>query len=180
MKKNKMNETKNRKIKLAISEVVSENDEVKKLIQIVVLLLIIFFVFYGITVLLTKKGDNNLKLEENETEIQFKEILVSKILEQKEVEYYVLIGFEKDLYNQLYENYFNYYQSKGNVITYYTININNGFNEKYIGDNSNLNVTNVNELRFKEATLLKIKNKKIVSSFEGREEIINHLDKLVK
>lgn len=160
------------------SQAFGGSEEVKRLMQIIAVLVVIFVIFYGITLLVTKK-DENYTPEKEEVEIQYQEILASQILNQSSDSYYVMITFEEDAYLPLYDNYFDIYAQKESTIKKYNVNINNGFNINYISDVSNLETNIVHELKFKHSTLLKIKNQAIVSYFEGKEEIINYLNSVI-
>lgn len=157
---------------------VNGNDEVSKLIKIIISVVVIYLGFFILTkVSIDKKiKDNKEKEDLIEAEIQFEEIILGNLLEQKESEYYVLVTFEDDVYNPLYNNYFISYLGKENALQKYNVNINNAFNKKHITDKTDSDIEN---LMFKETTLLKIKYKKIHKIYEGREKIIEHLKKLI-
>ena len=157
---------------------VNGDDEVSKLIKIIISVVVIYLGFFILTkVSIDKKiKDNKEKEDMIEAEIQFEEIILGNLLEQKESEYYVLVTFEDDVYNPLYNNYFISYSSKENALQKYNVNINNAFNKKHITDKTDSDIEN---LMFKETTLLKIKYKKIYKIYEGREKIIEHLKKLI-
>ncbi|MDD2181408.1 MAG: hypothetical protein PHW32_03455 [Bacilli bacterium] len=170
MKKEKNN------IKTRVNNKIVMDDEVSKLIKITIIIIIVFSIFYLITKLVTednKIDDNN----EIEVEIQYKEIILGNLLKQKESEYYVLVMFEDDIYNPLYNSYFEEYENNNSALSKYDVNINNIFNKKYIADESNFDLLN---LKFKESTLLKIKNNKIDETHEGREKIIEKLKKITE
>lgn len=166
----------NKNIKTKINNKIVMDDEVSKLIKITVIIVIVFAVFYVITKLVTE--DNKIDdSKEEKAEIQYQEIMLGNLLKQPESEYYVLVMFEDDIYNSLYNNYFVQYDKKDNSLSKYEVNINNIFNKHYIADESNFDV---NGLKFKESTLLKIKNDKISETYEGRENIINELKEITK
>ncbi|MFA5604230.1 MAG: hypothetical protein WDA12_05235 [Bacilli bacterium] len=170
MKSIKKKNKKNNKI------VVNSNDEVTKLVQITMIIIVIFVAFYAITSLLTTKNEDDLK-EPTKATIQYVEILASNMLMQKENEYYVLVMFEKDLYKELYESYFEQYRAIPGSLSKYDVNIANVFNKGYIGEISNFKGS---ELKFKDTTLVKIKDQKIVDTHEGREEIIKQLKVMIQ
>ncbi len=164
--------------KFSFINLTNVDDEVKKLIKIFAFILILFGVFYSLTLFLTKPKE--LPKEEQEIEILYDEILLSQIFNQKKDVYYVLVLFDGDYYGNVYKQYFEKFRGRDDYIDYYKVNINDGFNYKFISEESKLDSKNVSSLKFKESTLLKIENKRIVSSFEGFEKIINHLEQLVK
>lgn len=143
-------------------------------IKILIVLAIIFLIFYLITYFVTKK-----KTESNvETTIQYKEIIVGNILNINQDEYYVLVEFENDKYNSLYETYLTNYSQKENSKAYYIVDMSKGFNKNYVSEENNLNTNNVSEIKFSQTTLLKIKSGSIIEKFTSKEEIIAALEKL--
>ncbi len=155
---------------------IKTNDEVAKLIKIVGVVIVIYIAFFILTkIAIDKKIDDaNNQDELVETTIQFEEIILGNLFDQKESEYYVLVTFENDVYNPLYYNYFMEYSQKEEALPKYNVNINNLFNKKHVAKEANFE----KELKFKETTLLKIKYKKVTKVYEGREEIIEHLKKI--
>ena len=143
-------------------------------IKIVVILFLILVVFYFITYLITKKP----KAEESEPTIQYQEVIAGNILNIKEDEYYVLLEFEGDKYNDLYETYLSIYSSKEDAKSYYLVDMSKGFNQSYISSETNLDSQKVSELKFASTTLLKIKSGKIVEKYYTNETITSALEKI--
>ena len=154
------------------------NNEMAKLVKIVLLITAIFLVFYGITLLVTENKTEETPV--TEATIQYDEILLSSLFEQPNNEYYVLVTKEDDDYLGVYSVYTSKYQSKENKLRLYSANLSSGFNSSYEAEESNLNTTKIEELKLKESTLLKISNKKIVASYEGSTKIIEHLKNISK
>lgn len=146
----------------------SSDNEGVKLAKITIILLVLFIFFFWLTnTIINKEKDKEIVVDEEEVVIQYKEILVGNVLKQKEDEYYVLVMFVDDAYNSLYVNYLD-----NNLLPKYLININNSFNKKYINEEEDFNKE---KMSFKTVTLLKIKNKQIIESYEGREDVIKYL-----
>ena len=76
--------------------------------------------------------------------IQFEEILLGKLLEQSESEYYVLITFKDDIYSPLYNSYFVEYHKKDDALPKHSANINNIFNQNIFLMNLILMLKNLN------------------------------------
>ena len=170
-KENKKNESK--KIK---NVTIDEGNEVTRLFKIILILILIFAVFVGITYFVTRPKDSDT---EQETEIQYQEILVGEIW-NKGGEYYVLLGHEDDQYLSLYTTYLDLYGQENEDSIYYVTNLDSVFNKKYVAEESNLYTENPSEIRFKGATLLKIKDGKVVEGYEGYDDIMTYLKELVK
>ena len=84
-----------------------------------------------------------------------------------------------DSNTSLYKTYINLYMQKDEAIRVYTSQLNNVFNQKFKSEKSNLKVDDILDLKIKSSTLLKIKNKKIISSYEG-DKLVNFLEKISK
>lgn len=166
----------NDKVKTKINGNVNSNDEVTKLVKITAIIVFVYAAFFVITKIGIEKNKNDQNNEKEEVAIQFEEILLGKLLEQSESEYYVLITFKDDIYSPLYNSYFVEYHKKDDALPKYSANINNIFNQKYISEESNFDAK---ELKFKESTLLKIKYKQIVEIYQGRKSIMEHLKKII-
>ena len=139
-------------------------------IKIILIILVIVCVFSLITSFVTNKKNN--KTNSNEVTIQYKEIIAGNILNVSNDEYYVLLEFENDNYNTLYETYLTNYASKEKALPYYKVDMSKGFNKSYIStDKPNLDTDISSELKFTETTLLKIKSKKIVEKYYTNDAI---------
>ena len=146
-------------------------------IKIILIILVIVCVFSLITSFVTNKKNN--KTNSNEVTIQYKEIIAGNILNVSNDEYYVLLEFENDKYNTLYETYLTNYASKEKALPYYKVDMSKGFNKSYIStDKPNLDTDIPSELKFTETTLLKIKSKKIVEKYYTNDAIIKALEQL--
>ena len=146
-------------------------------IKIILIILVIVCVFSLITSFVTNKKNN--KTNSNEVTIQYKEIMAGNILNVSNDEYYVLLEFENDKYNTLYETYLTNYASKEKALPYYKVDMSKGFNKSYIStDKPNLDTDISSELKFTETTLLKIKSKKIVEKYYTNDAIIKALEQL--
>ncbi len=153
----------------------ANNNEMKKLIQISIIVILIFGIFYLITKVAT---DNTFEDEDipREVEISFEEIILGDLLNQKDEEYFVLVTFEDDVYNSLYRSYLDEYYKEEREEGRYFANINNIFNKKYIGEESNFDI---NDLKFKESTLVKVKDGKLLETYEGPDAIKDYLKKII-
>lgn len=168
----KVNKTTNKKND-NVKNVGSEITELRKLAYIFGIIILVFLIFYGIAYL--KLNNNNKQEEEIVKNIQYEEILVNNILNQNKENYYVLIYNDEVDYSNYYYYYVQKYNKNENSLFVYLVDIENAFNIAYKSDTSNLMVDDISKISIKEDTLLKISNGKIVSSFEGMENIVNNL-----
>lgn len=141
--------------------------KIENLIKMIIILILIIMIFYGLTVIITKnqKGPNNEEIIENPN-IQYDEILIGSIYDQKETEYYVLVELESD-YLTLSSSVSGY-QKKEDALKLYISNLNDGFNKKYLGETSDF--TGKFPI-FNKSTLLKISNGQIVEYTEDIDDI---------
>lgn len=155
-----------------------EGNEVKKLIQIVIIVIGILLIFYGITVLITKRQENEILDNSDmlETIIEYDKLIVSNIYEQKESVYYVLATLENDTNLKTYNSKVNTYNSYDNSMKVYLLNLNSAFNKKYLKESSNFTVKYP---EFKESTLLRIENNELTSVYEGSKEILARLEVMI-
>lgn len=161
------------------STAATDGSEVTRLIRVVIIITVIFLAFYILTLFLTKK-DNSSKNEEKTTTIQYDEIILGTLLSQKQSEYYVLVYESEDPYLKVLENYVSLYGKQDEKIKVYTANLNNVFNESYIGEKLSATGTNVADFKFKNTTLVKIKDKKVVETYDTLDKITNHFKSLIK
>lgn len=166
------------------NSMISTDNEMTKLIILILIVAVIFAIFYVVTLFVTKKNDNSNQLDDNkitEVVIDYSKILVGSILSQKSSEYYVLICFKDDNYVDLYKSYLeNMYKVKEDSVPFYYVDANNTLNNEYISDTSNLNVTDVRKFRFSQTTLLRIKDGKVISTYEGHDNITGKLGRMTK
>lgn len=151
--------------------------EMGNLFKIILTILVVFGLFYVLTYYIqkNKKTESNSNDAKNTiTTIQYDEILMGEILNQSENEYYVLI-VKNDDYTKTYKEYINKY-SNGNKF-YYSL-IDNGMNNRYLSDTSNLNVENIDELKVVGTSLVKIKSGKIIESYDGNSSVMQAFIKI--
>ena len=151
--------------------------EVSKLVKLVIIVTVIFVIFYGITVLVNKKEENSSNNNSQTVSVQYDEILISNILIQPNDEYYVMIYDADDYDVVVYNSYLQLYQQKEDALRYYTAELDNVFNNIFKAEESNLNVSNIQQLKIKSSTLLRIRNGRIAAHYEG-DEIIEHLKEI--
>jgi ethanolamine utilization protein EutP (predicted NTPase) len=171
---------KNKKNKKEEIIITTTNDEVKRLIKVTLTVLIIFSLFFLITYLVTREDKKTNTTPPPKTEIQYDEIIIGEMLTKNNSEYYVLVTTEKDQFVSLYNSYLSIYKNKDNSIRVYSCNLDSVFNKNFIAEESVFEIAHIKDIRFKETTLVKIKNKQIVNTYEGKENIINQLKEMIK
>lgn len=153
----------------------SSDNEVVNFIKILIIVLILVILFTLLTMFLVNKKD---KTSDEDVQFQYSKIIVGNILSRNEESYYVLVEKENDTNLGSYKNYISTYKSKTDHLKVYEVDLSDGFNEQYIAEESNLNITNISEIRFKDTTLLKIDAGKITYASDNSEEIETKLKEL--
>lgn len=160
----------------------SNDNEMSKLIILILIVAAVFVVFYIITLFVTKEDkDSNSTEQSYEATIQYEKILAGNILSQKPSEYYVLVYFSDDQYVPLYENYLTYYTMvKEDAVPYYTVDMDDVFNNEFVSEESNLNVSVAKDFKFKQTTLLRIIDGKVISTYETKDDITGKFGRMTK
>lgn len=184
MKKGNKNRRNNKKISY------SDDNQLLSLLKIILVLVVIFGLFYGLTVLRTMDKDSK-KNDDKETIIQYDEILIGTILNQKANDYYVLVtDLNADDYSK-YETYVDSFDGNPKVRVY-TSDIKNIFNKSYTGDSNvtkYVGKTKIDGLLLDGDCLIhveKVKDKKgnkvnkITEIFVGEEKILAEFKKNVE
>ena len=160
------------------------NNEFVKLLQLILIVTGIFLAFYLVTWLFTDNSDKNKKEEEKpEVSIQYDEILMSNLLKQKDLEYYVLAYDAEDKYYDSYNMYIYTYSTQKDAKRVYTSVLSNGFNKKFYDKElkeSVIDAADISKLKLKDTSLIRVRRGTIRNVYEGHEEIINFLSTLGK
>ena len=194
--KNKSKEFNNRKINSSKSlkkdynekkpETPLENsNEMSKLIKIVLVVTAIMVVFYGITILATKKADkvkNETRKDTVDTsdvaEIQYDRIIIGTMFNYPG-SYYVLIKEKGDNRLDEYESLINTIKNSEDAPRFYTAELSDAFNKKHLAKEENYYPEDLEAFAVKGTTLVKISDNKIESIYDNHEAIKNKLKELI-
>lgn len=163
--------------------IISTDNEMSKLIFLVLIVAAVFVVFYLITLSITKDDNKGTTDEQSyQATIQYKKILAGNILNQEPSEYYVLAYFNDDQYVSLYKNHLlNYETKKGEAaVPYYYVDLDEVFNKEFIGEESKLNVTDAKEFKFSQTALIRVQNGKVISTYETKDVITAKFGRMSK
>lgn len=151
-------------------------DEIRKLLIIIGAVCAVMLAFYFITeVVLKNKKDkkpNEPVAAEVEPTIQYEEILMGSLLNQKETDYYVLAYDPEDIYLDIYMNYISNYSQSDEPLSVYRVNLGKDYNKAYIAEESNLTGSDITMVKVKGTTLIRVSNGSVYKSFEGNDAII--------
>lgn len=155
-----------------------ESKEVKKFIIILLSIIVLVLAVYGITRLVNKDKDNNDDRTVTAGSIDYDKVSVGTLFNRADSEYYVIV-YDGEAPNAIYYSaLMNKYMDKEKSNKVYFCDLSNELNKKYyVGEDkdSNPNATTSSELAFKDLTLIKIKNGKIVKYLETLDTIKTEL-----
>lgn len=160
-----------------------QNNEIIRLVKIVLIVTAIFAVFYVVTLLVTKKSDEvkHDREQENKTvekaEIQYENIMIGTMLNENGTSY-VLILETDDNRSEEYESLIETIKSNEDAPNIYKANLTDSFNKTYLGKEENYYVSDISEFRVKGTTLVKIVDGKVDAVFDNYDAIKNKLTEL--
>lgn len=165
-----ISQTKNKKELVDNQESFITKDETRKVSIVIGVIALTFCMFFVVSKIMDKDKHSDIFSESLEVaEIQYKDILISKLLKQNPSEYYVLIEHNKDKNLNTYEGYItNYesYYSNSDIYKIYTAQLNNAFNKSYYGEKDSYETNN---LSFSQTTLVKVSNGEITEAYIGND-----------
>lgn len=145
---------------------------------IIIAVSVIVFVFIMFAFTKIKTGEWNLFVKKNDityrAEIQSTKILCGSILNRDDSEYFVLAYKMQEDSASLYETILERFNLSTNVIPLYKLDLSNSRNGICVADKVNIS-NNINDLKLKEPTLIKIKDGKITETYTEYEKIKNLL-----
>ena len=170
---------KNKKVEEEItSEDMMKASTILKIILGVVIVILVFY--YGLALFVTKELDfsgskkgNDTTEEENTADSVSNAILAKNTFDQSEDIYYVYY-YDFNDENEVIANSIN------NLLDYtiYRVDTSSGLNSNYVDENTgNKKVSSIDDLKVKNPTIIKVDNDKVVSYYEGVDEISNFLNK---
>ena len=149
-----------------------EEKAVRNFVIIFVIVLLLAIGLYFFTKLVVKKeSDTKNDTETKEVEIDNSIAIVGTMLNKVEDNYYVILYKSDDSKVSEYEELKQNYKLFNSKALYY-VDLANALNSKYYDkDNTNYTAENINDLRFGDITVLEIKDKKIVKSYNDVDKI---------
>ena len=157
-----------------------EQTEMIRFIRILIIVIIFVLAIYFLTrIFVTKDLFNNN--DDNETQtvegtINYNVTSIGSMLNKAEDEYYVLIYNTDDLRAIYYSGLMSNYTRGENALKVYFADLDKELNQKfYDPENTNLDVTDISDLRVGDLTLLKIKDGRITDALTTEEDIANEL-----
>ena len=147
-------------------EVPVEKNQIKKLVIITLTLVFIVCVIYIISALfLTKELDWFEKDDNNQQNLVTNTILASETFKQKEETYYVYFYD----YNEEDAEISSTVSSQLSKEKVYRVDASSALNNKYISEESNKSAKNLDDLKVKASTVIKVSGEEIVAYYENDE-----------
>jgi len=153
--------------KSLIPESSIEENQIKKLVSIIILLIFIVCAIYLVSALfITKELDwFEDKKANTETTLVSNTILASETFKQKEEEYYVYFYDYKDEDTDISS----VISSKLSSSKVYKVDTSSALNKNYVSEQSNKSAKNLSELKVKSPTIIKVTGETISAYYEGDE-----------
>ena len=165
---------KKKKQKLNYDRNYGPDNEVFKIVKILIAVVLFLVVFYFLAMIMTGEIKfGNKKKEEEATQIQYDEILAGETLNKNEEEYYVLYFNFSEKLSTTYLTYRDGYLGKTEHFPMYMVDLEKGFNTKYIKNEEEIEEypENIDELKVVSPTIVKVKDKKVVERVEGKDKV---------
>ena len=135
---------------------------------------VLLFIGLSFVTINVARGNWNLfsKKNRNATEINPDMVIAGTMFNKEEDSEYLVLAYDmqestKDLYAYIAQNY-------GGTMSIYYLDLSSGFNDKFIGETSNI-TNDLSNLKFAGPTLLVVKKDQIIASYITEEDIINYL-----
>ena len=176
------NSEKKKRLKRIDSGISSENDEMMRMVKILIAVVLVLGAFYLAYAIFS--GEISFGKKDDETtpaEIQNIEILAGSTFNRVEDEYFVLYyDFVGDNAKDCVAIY-NLYAGKTDKLKMYVVDLHKGFNKQYLTENrSEANVNDISTLKVMDSTLVKVKSGKTEFAKIGMDEINSYKDTLLK
>ena len=159
------------------------NEDVMKMIKIGVIVIACFAIIYFVTAFINGEFSNKEE-EQEEVQIQNEEILMGETFEKSDSEYMIMYyDFTDNNYSNLYAMLVETYKAEEDALPMYIVDLSTNFSKKYMakeGESSNKNPTSLSNLKISGATLIRIKDKKVINYIEGKDNIKNYIEELTK
>ena len=152
--------------------------EILSFIKIALGVGVVVLIVFGATILMNKLGvfdEGYTKPERGEIIISYEDATVGTIFNRPDTEYYVVFDDFTENPNQYLTSILFRYSNEEETLPIYKVDMSNGFNTKYAGEQGNPSAQKVEDIKINGVTLIKIVNGKNVKYIEGTTNIENEL-----
>ena len=166
---------KKKKQKLNYEKSYGPDNEVLKIVKILIAVVLFLVLFYFLAMIMTGEIKfGNKKKEEEVTQIQYDEILAGETFNKNEDEYYVFYFNFSEKISSTYLIYRDGYVGKSEHFPMYMVDLEKGFNTSYIRNNEEEREEypeSIDKLKVTSPTIVKVKDKKVVERIEGKDKV---------
>lgn len=152
--------------------------EILSFIKIALGVGVVVLIVFGATILMNKLGvfdEGYTKPERGEIIISYEDATVGTIFNRPDADYYVIFDDFTENPNQYLTSILFRYSNEEETLPIYKVDMSNGFNTKYAGEQGNPSAQKVEDIKINGVTLIKIVNGKNVKYIEGTTNIENEL-----
>ena len=154
-----------------------EGQEIKRFAFILIGIIVIVLAIYGIGTHFKKEEENSYERTTQTGKINYDKVSVGTMFNKKESEYYVFLYGEDDKNVVLYDYILDKQKSKKDGLKIFYCDITSELNKDYYvtDGKTNKNAKTIDDVKFGEVTLVRIKNGKIIKYIENVDEIKKEL-----
>lgn len=149
-------------------------------VYVIVGVLVFICLFYSLTLYITGKNKaekNNNDNTDTEEVFSYSDIMVGRSFSISDGEYYVIYYDKGDEeVSSKCSSAVDNYSAKEDSLDIYTVDMSNGLNKKYAGEESNTNPINASEIIINGPTLIKFSGNGVVDYIEGVDNITSYLE----
>lgn len=164
------------KIKKQSYKTEEQREMLRFILVLAVVVLLVFVVYFVSKKLIVDKSIYEVSYETGT--VNYERAIAGTIFNRPESEYYVIV-YDETKTDAVYYSAMssNYVSKQDKALKVYHVDLSSEMNKSYIAKDgkSNSKATKTSELQFKDLTLLKIKNGKIVKYLEKSEDITKEL-----
>lgn len=157
-------------------ESVKKNSEFSVMVKVALIVLAIFGFFFLLTFILV--GDYGSKKEdETETAIQYEEIVAGASFKMN-AEQYLVVYYDttSDEANEILNSIYTYKYST-EPLTVYTVDLSNAINKYAVSEKSNKSPKSAKDLAINGPTIIRFKKGSVREYIEGKDKVIDYLNK---
>ena len=150
-------------------------------ITVISIVVIFICLFYLLTLYITSKnGNNDSKKDDTEatvSEISYSDIMVGRSFSISEGDYFVIYydKSDEDISSDC-SGIVSSYSATEDSLDLYTVDMSNGLNKSYSGEESNKNPTKASDIVINGPTLIKFSGNEVVDYIEGVDNIKSYLE----
>ena len=148
-----------------------------KVIKITIgVLIVLGLVYFGTAILSGEIKFNKAKKKEEETTFSYKNIIAGETFNRSPIDYYVLFYQSSDTYADYYSQLVSMYNAKSESLPFYFVDLDEKINSEYLISEDDTNnydkPSNISNLKVKNPTIIRIRNKQVFDFISGKEEVL--------